>query len=303
MIAFLVGSVLVALCAAQSANAAETLETLRLQTETKVAALEKPVAELTAGYAQQLEKLAGQFQKQGKLQDLLAVRKEMDRLTQGQPRTEGPTPPELARLQDIYDREASKLREAIQAQTAKIYTAYVTLLEDSKKTLTQNNQVVEALKAQAEQQRVQALIDTLASSKTAPSALQAGAAETKMRMALDMVLTLCVRGNEAWFDQSGERGGGFTPGRNSQKDNPITLDGKDFFPTWINSVSSRMKMDSFTIPTNRLVDVRAVHTSGRGTVEVTEQPSPDNQYTVKLVMKDIGASWDWIEFRLAWKEK
>ena len=85
-----------------------------------------------------------------------------------------------------------------------------------------------------------------------------------------------------------------------------TLGTEEWKPVWSGNVTNRKKLD-LPLPVDAEgFELRARLRSGRGSVEVDQQPTAANGYIAKIRMSDVSpdgrkfSGSDWLEFRLTW---
>lgn len=82
---------------------------------------------------------------------------------------------------------------------------------------------------------------------------------------------------------------------------PITVNGADWRPMWKMNISD--PYDQFTPPLPTLKGKKAIFKklSGRGPIQIKEQPNAENGYTLSVFLNDT-AQWDadWYEVELRW---
>lgn len=286
----------------------------RFEYEVMRAEIRKPVAVLLGQYRNRLEGLEEEFQAQGDLDSVLSLRAELDSLEKnGEPLAEPPAgePLELVEAREIFLSNHQPLEAEIASD----------LEEERQICAAELGKVVEAFVKEGEETKavqVQSMIDALdeeghASGEESASGMAnangdldlGGLREIEMRVQVDGVSHLMLRGDEIWFDHS--EGRAAAPGRHFGEF-PTYLGGEDFewMPEWEGDVTRPLD-GNFGLPTDEpapTVSIRNLR--GRGYAEVVEQPSAANGYTARIAMRDetrsgrTFAGSEWIEFRIVW---
>ena len=107
-----------------------------------------------------------------------------------------------------------------------------------------------------------------------------------------------IRDNEVWFVHEACD----LPGRNGKNDFPTYVNGVAWKPKW--EGGDKPKSNTYTIPkaVPSLIGAKVFlrDDSQRGRVHIVEQPSEENEYTLKLHMGDHGQGASWCEFTAFW---
>jgi hypothetical protein len=126
----------------------------------------------------------------------------------------------------------------------------------------------------------------------------------KVRVQVDGLGHLHLRGGEIWFDHS--RGRATAPGRH-QGEHPTYLNDKtEWRPVWSGNVTQRYAA-GIALPTQgNPATLHVRQSGGRGHAVVLQQPNSTNDYTAIIELRDQtedGRAFngsDWLEFRLSW---
>ncbi len=124
----------------------------------------------------------------------------------------------------------------------------------------------------------------------------------KVKIQIDGTSWMLVSKTHLWL--SHDRGIGAPAGRHGGE-YPTTIDSTEWMPEWQGKITERWEMpEPMPVDSGRF-ELRARLRSGRGMVEVEQQPSKENGYIAKIRMSDERegrrfSGSDWMEFRLTW---
>lgn len=188
----------------------QALANLQFEHEVKLAELYKPTKSLATSYGNRLTVIATELQQQGDLRGLLAVNAEIETLKKTG--TSNPQPPEsgeprlLVEARTIFDRENQQLTTKIARVAEPLVDAYRARLELLKADYTRQGLLDEALAAKT-------LLTAIPENPVPKSSLFGDAAKRslKVKVQIDGVSHLHLRGSEIWFDHS--KGNASPPGR------------------------------------------------------------------------------------------
>jgi hypothetical protein len=293
-----------------------SLKNLKLEFDIVRAELLIPLADLDELYAVQLEKLRLETQNRGQLEQVIAVRAEQARLEGKNPEAAGEEFPELEKIRSIYARTKSDRLLAMNRALLPVVEQQKSVLEKLRIAQTQSNQIDEAILTQAEYERVVALETAIrkelaapaspVASVTAPSTSSptVGATALKIRVQVDGLGHLHLRGGEIWFDHS--RGRASAPGRHEGEHPTYLNDKTEWRPVWSGNVTQHYAA-GIALPTQgNPATLHVRQSGGRGHAVVLQQPNSTNGYTAIIELRDQtedGRAFngsDWLEFRLSW---
>lgn len=304
---------------AQTAAATPTLNALKLEFDIVRAGLLKPVTELDELYGVQLEKLRLDSQSRGQLEEVVAIRSESARLEGGAADPRAVDFPGLVRLREIYEKSKTDRLRAMNRALLPAIEKQKTLLEALRTAQTRENQIDEAIVTQKELDRIIALetatrkqletpaVDTPALTSTpltVGAAAGPGATALKVRVQVDGVGHLHLRGGEIWYDHS--RGRASAPGRHEGEHPTYLNDKTEWRPVWTGSSTQRHAAGISMPVEGDPADVHVRQSGGRGHVVVLQQPAAANDFTTILELRDEteeGRAFngsDWLEFRVSW---
>ena len=281
----------------------QALSNLQFEHEVKLAEIYKPTKSLASSYGKRLAVIATELQQQGNLPGLLAVNAEIETLKKTG--TSNPKPPEsgephlLVEARTIFDRENQLLTAKIARVAEPLIDAYRTRLELLKADYTRQGLLDEAL---ATKNLLTAIPENPIPK---PSSFgEAAKRSLKVKVQIDGVSHLHLRGSEIWFDHS--KGNASPPGRH-QGEFPTYLEDKtEWLPTWTGRVTAPFDA-GITLPTDGpQVVINLRFSEGRGHALVVQKPSQENDYVAIIEMRDEREggggfnSSDWMEFRLSW---
>lgn len=302
---------------AQTTTAPPTLNALKLEFDIVRAELLKPVSQLDDLYGAQLEKLRLDSQSRGQLEEVVAIRSESARLQGGAADPKAVDFPGLVRLREIYQKSKSDRLRAMNRALLPAIEKQKTLLEALRITRTRENRIDEAIATQKELDQIIALETATRKQLEAPAATPpattmstAGVADgpvataLKIRVQVDGIGHLHLRGGEIWYDHT--RGRASAPGRH-EGENPTYLNDKtEWRPVWSGSTTQRHAPGIAMPVEGTPAEVHVRQSGGRGHVVVLQQPAGTNDFTAILELRDQtkeGRTFngsDWIEFRVSW---
>ena len=230
-----------------------------------VAELEKPLNTLKKNYGNRLNKIAADLQKKGDLPGVLAVKAEIKNLKTPDISSPPPEkePNELISARAIYKRENARLMSIASRQAEPLTKNYKTRLLKFKEEFTRQGNLEHALAAK----RLLESVPEINSTKPTAS----GKRELKMRIQVDGVSHLFIKGSKIWFDHT--NGTVAPPGRHSGEF-PTYLDEKtEWMPVWNGKVTEPFDA-GIALPTSgERIKINLRNSDGRGHAEVIEQPS------------------------------
>lgn len=306
---------------AQNTPPTPSLNDLKLEFDIVRAELLKPVTELDDLYGAQLEKLRLESQSRGNLEEVVAARSESARLGGAEPDPKAVDFPELIRLREIYQKAKSDRVRAMNRALLPALEKHQALLEALRTTQTRENRIDEAIATQKEIDHLVALegatrkqtetsagLATPAATTTAmtnPGSGQGpGATALKVRVQIDGIGHLHLRGGEIWYDHS--RGRAAAPGRHEGEHPTYLNDKTEWRPVWSGSGTQRYAAGIAMPLEGTPADVHVRQSGGRGHVVVLQQPAATNDFTTILELRDQtkeGRTFngsDWLEFRVSW---
>ena len=121
------------------------LDVLRTEYETAMAELELPLAEWNTRYRTELQKLEPAVRAKGDLEQMLAIRKEIENLDQPIQQDIAPEHRELARLREVYDNRAAQIRKASDLKAKQLHSTYQIKLKALQTELTKVSKIDEAM--------------------------------------------------------------------------------------------------------------------------------------------------------------
>lgn len=161
LIAILIACFPFRLAAQEVEKAGTSLSSLRLELDVQKRKLALPFEELNQLYRSQLEKLEEAVQREGNLDRLVAVQKELKTFS-SEGTGEAKDFPQLKKLQDIYRDESAKRKEAATKQQKPLIEDYLKKLNALETQLTKEGQVKDALEVRKEKETAAESIAKLA---------------------------------------------------------------------------------------------------------------------------------------------
>lgn len=287
-----------------------TLNGLKLEFDIGRAALTKPLEELDDLYRAQLEKLAEEMKVRGALDELIAVRAEIERLEGKNTTGTGKDFPDLEKVRTIYEKAKVDRTRAMNTALLPEVTRHKESLEHLRAGQTRQNLLEEAIRTHEEIARVQALEEEvrkiLASSNggmVSSLAVPSPAKDLKVKVQVDGLTHFHIRDGKVWFDHS--RGGAAPPGLHQGNYPTYLNDSVKWSPVWKGKITDPHDI-GFTFPAGEEIKLRIRVSSGRGQATVIQQPLPGNQNTAIVELRDANKEGrgfngsDWIEFRITW---
>lgn len=206
-------------------------------------------------------------------------------------------PKDSADLLGKLDSYAKTEREAAERRIQEKASAVAKVLESHLERETKAGNLDEGIALRREIERLNSLVPP---KKSVPAKFLpvADSGHLKIKVEIDSYSELKLRGARIWFDHT--RGSGALPGRHSGE-LPTEVDGKEWTPKWDGRVSDQYELDQ-AIPTDglTLTEFRIKKLEGRGSVEVVDQPTEENDFTATFGLRDGGNGAAWLEFRLSW---
>lgn len=305
---------------AQTTAASPDLNDLKLEFDIVRAELRKPVSELDDLYGAQLEKLRLDSQSRGQLEEVVAIRSESALLEGGAADPRAVDFPGLVRLREIYQKSKTDRLRAMNRALLPAIEKQKTLLEALRTNQTRQNQIEEAIITQKELDQIIALETATRKQLEAPAVLTpaapsmtltntaaadgTGATALKVRVQVDGIGHLHLRGGEIWFDHT--RGRASAPGRHEGEHPTYLNDKTEWRPIWTGSSTQRHAAGIAMPVAGTPADVHVRQSDGRGHVVVLQQPAAANDFTTILELRDQtpeGRAFngsDWLEFRVSW---
>ncbi|MCB1231501.1 MAG: hypothetical protein KDN19_14625 [Verrucomicrobiae bacterium] len=302
-----IGAMALAACSIGKAVAQEIatglpkeLGDLAFNYEVRLAEMLKPIEELKAAYIRQLKAVATRVQAKGDLPGLLAVQAEIESITKSgvpaKPDPKYPEPTELLESRKIFQRTSADLVDRQGTKIEPLRAGYRRELEKLKIDFTRAGRLEDALSAKR-------LIDSLETGASTNRA-EPGKTNLKIRVQVDDVSYLYLRGPKIWFDHTR---GKFSPPGLAGGEFPTYLDDKtEWKPVWNGKVTEPYDAGISLPTTGDGIEIHLRFSDGRGQANVIQNPGPDNDYTAIIELLDqrenrigIGGA-DWMEFRLSW---
>ncbi|MEM7013365.1 MAG: hypothetical protein AAF585_17990 [Verrucomicrobiota bacterium] len=153
--------------------------------ESELKETQAPVTEFSATYEEHLKSLSDETQKEGELEKLLLIRKELDTYADGGLRDYSSFP-KLSKLRSIYDTNYPKKAADVIDLRAGVYRLYLSRSEELKKIRTQEGDLEIAVKLAEEEKRIVDLVAKGAEEKDSLGAPTSAAAEPKEIVAWEL---------------------------------------------------------------------------------------------------------------------
>ena len=114
---------------------------------------------------------------------------------------------------------------------------------------------------------------------------------------------LKVSGNKLWYEHRNyQLPGTWVDHDDASGNEPTFVNGQAWYPEWDGGTSRPYTATAPLLPEHTVVKVTAVTVRGRGKVNVIEQPTEQNDYTLGVLLDDDpqdGAQW--YEIHLRWQ--
>jgi hypothetical protein len=135
---------------AAEAQELPTLNSLRFEFDVKRAELNNPIVELQTKYEEYLGQLLEEVKGAGNLENVLAVKAEIEGYKEGKSKAADGGFPKLKRLQDTYSEEKARRVAMMNEKLGFVVESHKAKLEALQKALTKENRLDEALAVKAE---------------------------------------------------------------------------------------------------------------------------------------------------------
>ena len=288
---------------------------LKLECEISRAELRKPLVALRQQYLNRLTQIRDEAQSRGVLAALLAVTNEIKRvkgesLDRGEV-PESEQPGDLVSARKIYQRERQALMARFQRLEEPLVKRYHSALLAKVNELTRSEQLETAVRVkkllEVELKNYQSQSQSLAKGTDVRPIGSPGSRATpgklEIRAQVDGMSHLYMRGSQIWYDHS--EGSNAPVGRHGG-DHPSEVNGEEWRPVWEGKRTRPLDLDVSLPKYDPPATVRSKVLDGRGTIVIVEQPSAENEYTLKVAMRDRNEAGkgffgsEWLEFRLTW---
>lgn len=281
------------------------LDNLKFEYEVMLAEINKPLDALSASYRNRLKSISEDLQKQADLDGVVAVRKEIEALSETgnsvPPSESSKDPPALVSAREIFQRERTKLGEQGGEKAAVLLLAYRKRIEKLIAEYTRQGRLDDAV---ASKNHLAGVPEEPAGRSLEPAPRQDRKKELKIKVQMDGVSYLLIRGHEIWFDHT--KGAWTAPGRHEGEFPTYLDDDIEWHPVWNGKVTERFDAGIDLPAEEPAARISLSFRKGRGTAEVIEQPSKGNDFTARIEMRDQSEEGkgffgsDWMEFRLKW---
>lgn len=293
---------------------AATLNELKFEFHIARAELIAPLKELDKLYLAQLEKLEQQAQDRGALEEIIAVRAERARVERRPPEREGTDFPELVKVRDIYEKSKAQRTYLMHQRLFPVIEHYKGQLEALRTEQTKQNLLDAAILTNKQLSEVTSLETAMREARENPGTVEASPAypglggnaaahALKVKVQVDGITHLFLRDGEVWFDHS--KGRASPPGRHQGNFPTLLNDKTSWMPRWNGAVTQPFAV-GFGFPEKGDTKIHLRISAGRGTAEVIQQPSDQNDHIAIVELRDQredGTDFfgsDWLEFRLSW---
>ncbi len=298
---------LVLLLSAQAFTQAEDAlpkeaSSLKFEYEVMLAELDKPLKTLQKNYINRLKEIAKSLQQNGDLEALLVVNSEIEAIQKNgrsiADPDQNPIPKSLAQAKSIFQKELERLQQIAKRKAAPLDTQYRVSLEKLKTDYTKAGQLKDALV-------VAELIKAIPDVRAKGFGVSEGKREITFKLQIDGLSYLMMKGSSIWYDHT--KGVAAPPGRH-KGEFPTYIDrDSEWKPVWEGKKTEPFNAGIRIPDSGPVVNMDLRNLDGRGFAKVVEQPSQENGYTAKIVLKDedekTGKRFfasDWIKFRIKW---
>jgi hypothetical protein len=264
---------------------------------------------LQAGYLKNLQDFRKAATAQGNLDNVMAVRAEIDRVTNWvePPESEKKKlPSDLQPVRRQYDAGLARIVADGLAKSTALRQAYARDLEAMQRRLTQLDQIDAALVVKQERNRLlEAMKDTPPAPPTTPVTPEVPAVtpanpvsqkKISIRALIDGSDELLIAGLRVWYVHRN----GANPGRSNNQTEPTVVNGQKWQPVWRDGRCIPYDRLMTALPSMELPSLAVKKVAGRGEVRILAQPSRENHYTLSIQINDSGSGSDWYELEISW---
>jgi len=117
----------------------------------------------------------------------------------------------------------------------------------------------------------------------------------KIKAYIDGSDTVKIQGNKLWFEHEEFD----LPGDHNTK--PTLINGKPWRPAWNDKTSIAYEGLRPAFKPGAPAEIKLTKLSGRGEVNISEMPTPENNQTLAIHFNDEPPGADWYEVRIDWK--
>jgi len=126
--------------------------------------------------------------------------------------------------------------------------------------------------------------------------LCAGCSKTvKIKAYIDGADTVKIQGRKIWYEHEEFN----LPGDHDTK--PTLINGKPWRPAWNDNISVAYDGLKPAFHPGSPADIKLTKLAGRGEVQISEMPTPENNQTLAIHFHDEPPGADWYEVTIVWK--
>lgn len=261
---------------------------------------------LQTGYLKNLQDNRKTQTASGNLDNVMAVRAEIERVTNWVEPTESDRqklPADLQAMRRQYDAGVSRIIAEALAKSTELRQTYARDLEAQQRRLTQLDQIDAALLVKKERDQ---LLETLKAAPPAPpTAPPPVAAEVpavkpaapgvekkiSIRAFIDGSEELLISGLRIWYVH---------PSRGQGQREPTVINGQNWQPVWRDGKCLPFDRLMTMLPSIELPNLEVKMISGPGTVRILNSPNRLNHYQLSIMIENSRNKPSWHEFEIAW---
>jgi hypothetical protein len=117
----------------------------------------------------------------------------------------------------------------------------------------------------------------------------------KIKAYIDGADTVKIQGNKLWYEHEEFD----LPGDHDTK--PTLINGKPWRPKWNDKISAAYEGLKPAFHPRSPAEIKLTKLTGRGDVQISEMPTPENNQTLSIHFHDEPPGADWYEVTIAWK--
>ncbi|MEM1444159.1 MAG: hypothetical protein AAGF67_17560 [Verrucomicrobiota bacterium] len=244
---------------------------------------------LAEGYLGALKRAQEKSRAARRADEFREFQKEIDSFTENGRFAKGANATELTRLRTTYKESFSRLERDRSEALAPLDRTVLTELDRLIRLFESEGRIEDADEAIAEKRKIEAQIEGRKKAETRLTG------ELRVKVDIPHHSELKVRGGELWIDHT--NGAGALPGLRDEP-LPTYVNQEAWMPQWDGLVTNRYRLP-YALPLQEFeAEVRETH--GRGTIQIVEQPSQANDYTITISLKDNFNANAYTTFELKW---
>ncbi|MEM7602469.1 MAG: hypothetical protein AAF357_13755 [Verrucomicrobiota bacterium] len=245
--------------------------------------------QLKQNYLAALKRAQEDSQRAGNLEGVLSFKREIDSYSASSEFSRDANTNEIMRLREVLESGLERLKKNRAANLAPLNKTLLTELEKLVLSITREGRLEDATVTRAVREQI---ADSMTSTAEVQTTLTG---ELLLKVDIPNYSEMKVRGSEVWLDHSS--GLGAFPGLREDP-LPAFVGGESWMPEWNGMQTDRYTLQ-FALPLDE-VAVSVKKTDGRGRIEIVEQPSVGNDFTITIGLHDNASASAYTEFELKW---